>query len=140
MKLVLDTSALWDRALLETIGLARVAGALDDGRLAVALPAVAYAERLRQVRLAGRDVAAWRERLEDAGIVIEPFGEAEADGLDPLADDHAAWHAHGRDFLVAAHAHGDRWAVTRDAGPAWRSRNVLSPAQATEAIRDILSP
>jgi tRNA (guanine10-N2)-dimethyltransferase len=57
----------------------------------------------------------------DAGLGLEPFGEAEAWRLSERATD-GTWEAHARGYLIAAHVHGDRIAVTRDQGPAWQGR------------------
>lgn len=140
MKLVLDTNALWHRPLIEALGEARVQGCFEDGRLEAILPAIAYAERYRQILAAGHDAELWRERLEAVGIRVEAFGQHEADRLDPSAADRTVWERHARDLLVLAHVTGERRAVTADRTGVWRGRPRMDPAEATEAILQILAP
>lgn len=140
MRLVLDTNALWHPPLVDAISEAKTRGLMDDGRLAVILPAIAYAERLRQLRAHARDLGRWREELDDSGVKIEAFGEREAHQLHEAAAEEALWRRHGRDFLIAAHAGVEGEVVTQDQGPAWRGVRTLTPPEAAAAIRDILSP
>lgn len=69
----------------------------------IVIPAVAYAERLRQMAARG-SVPGFQHTVADLGR-IEPFGPREADrimpglgGLDP-----AAWYRLARDALIAGH-------------------------------------
>lgn len=140
MKLVLDTNALWHRPLMEALGVAKVQGCLEDGRIEAILPAVAYAERYRQVMAAGHDVDVWRERLEDVGIRVEAFGQQEADRLEATAKDPAVWARHARDLLVMAHVTPGRSAVTAERRGVWRDKPRMDPAEATTAIRVLLAP
>lgn len=111
---------------------------MESGRVIAVLPAVAYAERIRQLRADSLDIERWREGIATAGIAIEPFGEREAERVPAEAGDPALWRKHARDYLVAAHVEGDREVVTSDRGPAWKGIRVLTPARAAEAIRDLL--
>lgn len=140
LNLVLDTSALWDKPLADALVDAKVAGLLDDDRLRVTLPCVAYAERLRQLARDGRDTVRWREELEAMGIRLEPFGAREADRIPSFRIGDAAWKRDARDAMCAAHVSADRTAVTADGGGVWTGIDVMTPAEATEAIRALLGP
>ena len=141
MKLVLDTSALWHRPLLDALGDARLQGAFDDGRLVAILPAVAYAERLRQLARDDRDIGTWRERLDEIGIVVEAFGEEQAGRLPPEARDDHLWDEHARDMMIASHVKDSSWeAISANGGVAWQGVGRMTPDAAAQAIRDILSP
>lgn len=136
--LVLDTDALHDGRLRAALTQARGAGVRPD-QLQVVLPAVAYAERVRQLRKAGAPAGSYRPSLALMGIEVEPLTEAEAARVPHGALDDHAWRAHARDFLIAAHVHGDRVAVTSDGGPAWRQVRVLSPRAAAGVVEAFLA-
>lgn len=128
MRFVLDTNALWHRPLLDALAVANGAERLHD----VVLPAVAYAERLRQLGGDPARVSVFHAQLEAAGCTVEPFGPDEARRI--RARSPQDWEDHARDFLVAAHVHGDRVGVTAGTGPAWRSLTVLDPDGAADVI------
>lgn len=139
MILILDTDALWHRPLLDALVAANGTG-LAPGTLETVLPAVAYAERLRQLQHSARRVRAFREFLQLAAVRVEPFTAEQADRVpwDSIGEDD--WTAHARDFLIAAHIEGQRVGVTGDVGPAWRGVPVSPPAEATAAVRALLRP
>jgi hypothetical protein len=139
VKLVLDANALWHRPLALALAEARDSGAMDRGAVEAVLPAIAYAERVRQLRRDGRDVDLWKEQLRRLGLRIEPFGEGEAERVPVEALDDAAWATHARDLLIAAHAAPDRDVVTSDRGHAWKGVRRMTPDEATAALRDLLS-
>lgn len=66
------------------------------------LPAVAYAERIRQVEVRGQDATRFRKLLRWAKIEIEPFTDRQADRYCRGLDD-AAWSRHNRDAMIAGH-------------------------------------
>lgn len=136
--LVLDTTALWDRSLLEMLGRASARGLQERGALEAVLPAVAYAERIRQLRRDGQSERTWMAQLGTSGIRIEAFGREEADRLPEAPVDDDAWAGRSRDFLISRHVHGERIAVTEDAGPPWSGLRRLAPGAAAEAIRSLL--
>lgn len=138
MKLVLDTAALWHTPLLHALSDACQLGMMEHGDVEAILPAVAYAERLRQLAERGQDLRIWRARLEMMGIRVEPFSESQAEALAHTTVDVTMWKRHARDFLVAAHAAEDRIAVTPDEGPAWEGRRRLTPDAATAELRRML--
>lgn len=134
MKLVLDANALWHRPLILALGDAHAAGLMGDGRVEAVLPAIAYAERIRQIQAGNGDVERWRGDLRVAGISIESFGPEEAHRLPDASLDEGAWRRHARDLLVAAHVWGDREVVTSDNGPAWAGIRRTTPAEACRAL------
>lgn len=139
MKLVLDTSALWDGPLAEALIDAHALGLTEDGRLHLLLPAVAYAERLRQLTRDDQDVALWREDIAAMGIAVEPFGLEQAARVPQLVMSNEEWRRDARDAMVAAHVVGDRTAVTSDTGRIWSQVDAISPADATAIIRALLA-
>lgn len=92
MRVVLDTGALYRPQRLR---------ALKGRQVEVVIPAVAFAERVRQVHRAGGDVHRLRATLAKARFQVEPFGEAEA--IRMARPDDGAWARHARDAMVAAH-------------------------------------
>lgn len=138
MKFVLDTSALWHAPLWEALATASGRGLIEDGRLQVILPAVAYAERLRQMRRYGQDVDLWKRSLDALGVEREGFQEMEAERIGASAWTEVEWRRHARDALIAAHVFGDRRAVTADEGAVWAAVDALTPPEAAAAIREIV--
>lgn len=134
MMLVLDTSALWHQPLLEALAAAKARGLMEDGRLAAILPAVAHAERLRQLRGDRRRERDWQVTLGRAGVQVEAFGVTDAERVASWVPDEETWRRHARDYLIAAHVHGDRIGVTEDRGPAWGTLPALTASEAVEAI------
>lgn len=94
MRIILDTGVLFRPAALRQT--------LDEPRVAI-LPAVAYAERCRQLRRDGRDRERLRTLLAFSGITVEAFSEDEAHRLPSLTRDDRLWRRHARDALIAAH-------------------------------------
>lgn len=94
MRIVLDTGVLFRPEALRA--------ARSDGRRVV-LPAIAYAERHRQLARDGMDTARFEAALAHAGIHVEPFAAPQARALPRAARDDAVWRRHARDALVAAH-------------------------------------
>lgn len=92
MRVVLDTGAFYRPQRLR---------ALQGRQTEVVVPAVAFAERVRQIGRAGGDVERFRLALARARFGVEPFGHAEALRM-PRPDD-ARWSRHARDAMVAAH-------------------------------------
>lgn len=92
MRAVLDTGVFYRRELLE--------GFLAS-EIEVVVPAVAYAERVRQLRRDGRDVEEFDRALARGNFVVEPFGGEEALRIPALRD--REWGEHARDAMIAAH-------------------------------------
>lgn len=137
MKLVLDTSALWHAPLMKALAEARACGIAPE-TLSALVPAIAYAERVRQLRRDGRDVAVWRENLATAGIEVEPFSQQRAEALPQGAIDDEEWERHARDFLIASHAGEGRLVVTKDRGAAWAGVAARTPEEATRDVQAYL--
>ena len=138
MKLVLDTNALWEPALWKALIAAKDLGAMDDGRLSAVLPCVAYAERVRQIRRDAKDVVMWKEKLAQAGVVVEPFDTKQAERLPEEAHRNDLWSRHARDMMVAAHVEADRTLVTADNGPAWSGLRRVLPADAARHVQALV--
>lgn len=94
LRIILDTNTLFRPRLL--------AQARDSGR-PVVLPAVALAERIRQLERDGRHIERFKAMVQAAGIVIEPFDLDEAERVPEGARDDRLWLRHARDALIAAH-------------------------------------
>jgi predicted nucleic acid-binding protein len=94
MRIVLDTGVFFRPDILEKA----MASPADK-----VLPAVAYAERLRQVALQGPAQMQRFRRL--VGYLVEPFQAAHADAFMPATAEltPAAWKRLERDALIAAH-------------------------------------
>lgn len=134
MKLVLDTNALWHAELMEVLGAWRLQGDRAAVPPGVILPSVSYVERARQIHGDQPREEAWARLLARVGPAIEPFTATEADRVAARRPSQDAWDQHGRDFLIAAHVHGERVGVTSDAGPAWQGVRKLTPDKATELV------
>lgn len=130
---VLDTTALWHPPLTARI-LEMRSRAVHQVRFV--LPAVAYAERRRQLARDRRNVSVWEEDLRRAQIEVEHFGAEEAARL--RVDDDDLWERHARDYLVASHVGPGRVAVTYDEGPAWHNVPLIDPDTATDLLASIL--
>ncbi len=135
MELILDTNALWNRALLETLARIHEDEPGPSGEVSAVIPAIAFAERLRQVYGDEDREPALRGAIEDSGARIEPFTAATAERLAKSTDEGIDWHAHARDYLIAAHVHGERVGVTRDRGPAWEGVATITPDQAAKLVQ-----
>lgn len=90
MRVVLDTGVLYrPKALLALAGATAV------------VPAVAYLERVRQLRRDGRDPAELLRLLSRLGLKVEPMTEEIAGRVPGLDDLH--WNRLARDAMVACH-------------------------------------
>lgn len=138
MKLVLDTDALWHPGLNRELAAAHASGDPFSDAVDVVLPAVAYAERLRQVQDDKARKRAFQRQLSRIDPSIEPFGSSEAALVAERCPSQGDWADHARDFLIAAHVHGDRVAVTGDQGPAWDAVDHLEPDHAAELLGALL--
>jgi predicted nucleic acid-binding protein len=92
MRIILDTGAMFHPEVLRRT---------LQSKAPVVLPAVAYAERRRQLRAAGRSLDEFSTLLAAALIDVEPFTRAEADRLPHMGDE--PWRRMARDALIAAH-------------------------------------
>lgn len=94
MRVVLDTNALFDReAMLQ----------LAATRKRIILPAVAFAERARQLQRAGRSLEELWQVLEVGKISLESFGADEALRRPLHAIEDKAWGRLARDAFIAGH-------------------------------------
>lgn len=138
MRLVLDTNALWSQELIRELSAARAAGMRTPDGLDVILPVIAYVERSRQVQGDPPRQGAWERVQEQIVPKIEPFRTGEAENVLAREPDRPDWDEHGRDYLIAAHVHGDRVGVTEDQGPAWDDVDHLTPDQAADLVAAML--
>jgi len=136
VRLVLDTNALWSRQLVTALFEAATTGRTTDGTIEVVLPAVAYAERVRQLRRDGRDVARWKADLVRMGVSVECFCAEQADELEGVAD--PTWGADGRDHLIAAHAREGGTVVTDDRGAGFSRARRIGTAEAAMLIQEAI--
>lgn len=138
LNLVLDTNALWNGPLVRGLARAREEGLQRFGELEVVLPAIAFAERARQLAQDDDSMRLFRQLLGDIGAKIEPFGVQEGERLASRKPPRTVWRAHARDLLIAAHVHRDRVAVTGDRGPGWQEVGTLTPPQAVRAVQALI--
>lgn len=138
MKLVLDTDALWHGELLQRLAELEEAWPERARSIEAVVPGIAWAERLRQIGPDGELRSAVEGAVEDSGARLEAFGQSEAERLAGRQPRGAAWRDHARDFLIAAHVHGDRVAVTRDQGPTWGQVERVTPDQAAELVGELV--
>lgn len=94
VRIVVDTGVFFRPAALRV---------LSDMPNPVVVPAVAFAERARQVALRGVPADALLDLLDRLDFDVEPFGPEEAQRFAPLLTDEARWRAHARDAMVAGH-------------------------------------
>lgn len=134
MILVLDTNALWDQGLVREIAAAQ---ATNRSFIEPILPALAYAERRRQVSTDEDKLAAFDVILQGMQPTIEPFTRSEGDRVAQQAPSPDEWAEHARDILLAAHVHGERIGISNDQGPAWRTKRTLTPEQGAQLLRTI---
>lgn len=120
MRVIIDTGVLFRPALMRE---------LRDGGHSGVLPAVALAERVRQLRREGRDVDRFLVELEATMTRIEPFGVHETLRTAPLDD--ATWKRHARDAMIAAHV--------REGDVLWTTnpRDFLALGFAPEQVRGV---
>lgn len=134
MILVLDTNALWDQELVREIAAAQAA---DRSCIEPILPALAYAERRRQVSADGDKLAAFDAILQRMQPTIEPFTRSEGDRIAQQAPTPDEWAEHARDVLIASHVHGERIGISNDQGPAWQTKRTLTPEQGAQLLQAI---
>lgn len=93
MRIVLDTGVLFHPKKLKE---------LEASRSEIVLPAMAYAERVRQLHEQGRDIAQFDDWLRVSAIIVEPFGiiQARRFAARLTAKD---WRRMVRDALIAGH-------------------------------------
>lgn len=94
MRTVLDTGVLFRPTALQ---------ALKQQAADVVVPAVAYAERLRQFAARGASRAELDDYLARMRFRVEPFGPEEAARYVPGMMDDAAWQRLARDAMIAGH-------------------------------------
>lgn len=94
LRIVLDTGVLYYPALLR--GLARRGPE-------VVVPAVALAERIRQMRRDRMDVRAFLDTLDRSLLRVEAFGPSEANRASHRRVGDAAWRGRCCDALIASH-------------------------------------
>ena len=96
MRLILDTGVLFHPAALRAIA---------QYSEPIILPAIAYAERIRQLRAAGRSTADFDALLVSSKIVVEAFDRESARRVPALGQD--LWNRASRDALIATHVHDE---------------------------------
>ena len=96
MRLILDTGVLFHPAALRAIA---------QYREPIILPAIAYAERIRQLRAAGRSTADFDTFLSKSNIVVEAFDRGSAQRVPAIGQE--LWNKASRDVLIATHVHDD---------------------------------
>jgi predicted nucleic acid-binding protein len=94
MRIILDTGTFYHPNAIQEL-------ASTDAPIIV--PAVAYAERLRQLRKAGQSVPHFEHVLDAGGYTVEPFGRPEALRMQSLMLNAEQWRRSSRDALIAAH-------------------------------------
>lgn len=94
LRVILDTSVLWKPEALSR---------LPSVPRRIVVPAVVYAERLRQ--FAKRDLPKARldDHLRSIKGFVEPFGEREAARFVPRLTEDADWKRLDRDAMIAGH-------------------------------------
>lgn len=123
MRVILDTGALFHPAVIYRA---------RDERRALVLPAVAYAERRRQLLTAGRRFEEYDRLLDEARIEVEPFTRTEADRIPGLPN--AAWGRLARDAMIAAHVRpGDQLWTTNP-------NDFLALGLSREEVLDVRNP
>lgn len=98
LRILLDTSVFFKPAAM-----AELRSRHED----VVLPAVAFAERARQLRRDGRALDVFLEGLQANHIMVEPFGHDEALRRAQFVTDDSMWKRHSRDALIAGHVKDD---------------------------------
>lgn len=93
MRHILDTGVFFRPAALEE---------LSRQRRDVIVPAVVFAERVRQLRRDNRPVEAFLEALERNHWFVESFTTLEALNAPSVRDDRL-WRRHARDAMIAGH-------------------------------------
>lgn len=94
MRIILDTGVFF-----RPVALAQ----LKDLPETVIVPAVAMAERVRQLARDGRDEAKFHEGIEESGFVPEPLSPDAACRIARLVPNDERWRRLSRDALIAAH-------------------------------------
>ena len=94
VRIVLDTGVFFRPAALR---------ALAQAPHRVVVPAVAFAERARQVGKRGVAPEALLDLLDRLDFRVEPFGVEEAQRYAPSLGDDGRWRALARDAMIAGH-------------------------------------
>lgn len=94
VRIVLDTGVFFRPAALR---------ALATVPNEVVVPAVAFAERARQLTKRGVALARFEGLLEEMGFRVEPFGPEEALRFAAGLVDDARWRSLARDAMIAGH-------------------------------------
>ncbi len=97
MRVILDTSVLWDSKAVLSLKLTKAQAVL---------PAIAFTERARQLREAGRGVSELWRLLDANEVVVEDF-TAEMGLLVAANLPDKVWAKHSRDALIAGHVGAD---------------------------------
>ena len=94
MRIVLDTCALFNPGIWDQ---------LSERHEDIILPAVAFAERARQIHLNGGSVREFEIILSAFQIAVEPFSRSEALRHAPAMEDETWWRTNARDAFIAGH-------------------------------------
>lgn len=94
VRIVLDTGVFYRPDALESL-----ASLPHD----VAVPAVAFTERARQLAKRGIGPDEFADRLAANEFSIEPYGREQAQRLAPAIHDGGAWRRLARDAMIAGH-------------------------------------
>jgi predicted nucleic acid-binding protein len=121
MRIVIDTGVLFHPETLRS---------LARRREAAVLPAVAYAERVRQLRQQGRSLQEFNQFLSKFKVIVEPFGPVEAERYASRLPEED-WQDLIRDAFIAGHVEdGDQLWTTNPAD----FRRVGVPAERIVAV------
>lgn len=94
VRIVVDTGVFFRPAALRR---------LAEVPYLVVVPAVAFAERVRQLAKKGVAAEDFHALLDRLGFHVEPFGAEEALRVAPHVKDDAEWRRLARDALIAGH-------------------------------------
>jgi len=98
LRIVIDTGVFYRPAVLD---------ALARSPHPIIVPVVALAERLRQLKRDGGDMAAFRRTLIRASVTIEPLDEPSALRHSLDLDTDAEWRKLSHDAFIAGHVQPD---------------------------------
>ena len=127
MRTILDTGVFFQPEALE---------ALRRLKTSVVVPAVAYAERIRQLAHRPGAQEGFRDFLREAGWVVEPFAADHADRIIAHLGhlDQARWERLARDAMIAGHVEpGDRLITTN-------AQDFVTLGVAPEQVVELPSP
>ena len=125
MRIIIDTGVLWKPSIIEELA--------ESGHELV-VPALAFAERARQVAKHGRDARTLQFLLHTAGIHVEALDADAASRYTTQLVDDEQWKSLGADALIAGHV-GDE-DVLRTTNPADFLALGLNSEQ-VHAVKDI---